>query len=85
MERVNITLNLPESLVERARSAGLLSDAQIERWLTEELDRQAKLDNFFSKLDRLAELEPPLTEEEINAEIEQHRREKNQRRQGDSS
>lgn len=78
MERVKVTLNLSQELVERAREAGLLSERKIERWLEEELDRQQKLDRFFGKLDQLSALEPPLTEEEIDAEIEAHRREKRQ-------
>ena len=81
MDRVDVTLSLPQDLVERARSAGLLTEEQIERWLIDELDRQRKLDRFFGKLDRLAEIEPPMTEEEINAEIEAYRREKRQRKQ----
>ncbi|MCC6616486.1 MAG: hypothetical protein IT320_23630 [Anaerolineae bacterium] len=82
MDRVDITLtlNLPQDLVDEAKSAGLLTDEQIERWLTDELDRQRKLDRLFGKLDRLAALEPPLTEDEINAEIEAYRQEKRQRK-----
>lgn len=82
MDRVDITLtlNLPQDLVEEARTAGLLTEEQIERWLTDELDRQRKLDRFFGKLDRLAKLAPPLTQDEINAEIEAHRREKRSRK-----
>lgn len=68
MDRVDITLtlNLPQDLVDEARSAGLLTEEQIERWLTDELDRQRKLDRLFGKLDRLAAIEPPLSEDEIN-------------------
>ncbi len=82
MDRVDITLtlNLPQDLVDQAKSAGLLTEEQIERWLTDELDRQRKLDRFFGKLDRLAEIEPAMTEDEINAEIEAYRREKQQRK-----
>lgn len=84
MDRVDITLNLPQELVERARSAGLLSEEQIERWLNEELDRQTKLDRLFTKLDRLAEIEPPMTEDEINAEIAAYRRDKQRHKQDDT-
>lgn len=80
-DRIDITLNLPQDLVERAKSAGLLTEEQIERWLLDELDRQSRLDRFFGKLDRLAEIQPPITEEEIAAEIATYRREKQQRRQ----
>ncbi len=83
MDRVDITLtlNLPVELVEQAKSAGLLTEAGIEQWLQDELDRQRKLDRLFGKLDRLAAIEPPLTEAEINAEIEAYRREKRRRNQ----
>jgi hypothetical protein len=82
MDRVDITLtlNLPQDLVDEARTAGLLTEEQIERWLIDELDRQRKLDRFFAKLDHLAEIAPPLTEDEINAEIEAFRREKRARK-----
>ena len=84
-DRVEITLNLPQELVERAQSAGLLTEAQVERWLTEELARQQKVDRLFGNLDRLAALEPPLSPEEIEAEIDAYRREKRQHEQGDAS
>ena len=78
---VTLTLNLPQDLVDQAMSAGLLTEEQIEHWLIDELERRRKLDRFFGKLDRLAEIEPPLTEEEINAEIEAYRKEKRQRQE----
>jgi hypothetical protein len=76
MDRVNIilTLSLPQDLVDKAQSAGLLTEQQIEQWLTDELDRQQKLDRFFNKLDRLAALEPAISEAEINTEINAYRR-----------
>ena len=73
MERVQVTLNLPEELVTRAKSAGLLSDDGMERLLASELDRQQRVDKLFSTLDRLSEVEPPLTLEEIEAEIKASR------------
>jgi hypothetical protein len=87
MERVDITLrlNLPQDLIDRAQSAGLLTQEQIEQWLTEELDRQQKLNRFFDKIDRLAALEPRLSEAEIDSEIEAYRREKRQRHEDDSA
>ena len=84
MERLDITVSLPEDLVKQAQSAGLLTDEQIERWLIEELDRQRKLGGFFGKLDQLAALEPPLSEEEISGEIDAYRREKRERKQNNT-
>ena len=72
---VTITLNLTQELFDQARSAGLLTPEQIERWLINEIERQSKLDHFFGKLDRLADLQPPLSEAEIKAEIEAYRQE----------
>lgn len=76
MSRVDVTINLPQELVERAKSAGLLTNAEVERWLVDELDRQQRLDRFFGKLDKLQNVEPPITPEEIDAEIDAYRREK---------
>lgn len=78
---VTLTLNLPQDLVDQARSAGLLTEAQIEQWLIDELDRQRKLDRFFGQLDRLVAIKPPITEAEVNAEIEAHRQEKRRPKQ----
>jgi hypothetical protein len=83
MNRVDVTLNLPEDLVEQARSAGLLTEDEVERWLISELKRQRKLDRFFNTLDKLNALEPRLTPEEIDAEIEAYRQEKRQRKQSE--
>jgi hypothetical protein len=83
MNRIDVTLSLPEDLVEQAKSAGLLTEDELERWLITELERQRKLDRFFNTLDKLNALEPRLTPEEIDAEIEAYRREKKQRKQSE--
>lgn len=87
MDRVDITLtlNLPEELVQQAQSAGLLSQEQIEHWLREELDRQRKQEQLFNNLDRLNALEPPLSQGEIDAEIQTYREERKSDHQGDAS
>lgn len=74
MERVDVTLKLPQQLAEEAKSAGLLEAEQIERLLTSELNRQKRVNRFLGKLDQLTAVEPPLTPEEIEAEIKAHRR-----------
>jgi hypothetical protein len=76
MERVDIIVNLPEELVEQAKSAGLLTNERIEKLLIGELERQRRLNGLFTDLDKLAAIEPPISEEEINAEIEAYRKEK---------
>ncbi len=85
MDRIDITLSLPQDLVERAKSAGLLTDGQVERWLLDELDRQNKVNQLFSAIDQLSALEPPVTQEEIDAEIEAYRTEKRDRKTGEDS
>ncbi|MAS37982.1 MAG: hypothetical protein CL610_28565 [Anaerolineaceae bacterium] len=82
MNRIDVTLNLPQELVEQARSAGLLTDDEVERWLIAELERQGRQNRFFNTLDQLSSLEPSITPEEIDAEIEAYRQEKRQRKQG---
>lgn len=79
MNRVAITLNLPEELVMQAVEAGLLDEAHIEAWLMTEIDRQKKLDTFFDTLDKLSALEPRITQEEIDEEIKAYRREKHEK------
>lgn len=86
MERIDITLtlNLPQDLVEQAKSAGLLTEEQIERWLIEELERQRRLNRLFGKLDQLVQIEPRMTPDEIEAEIEAYRQEKYRRKPSDT-
>jgi hypothetical protein len=80
MDRVSVTLDLPENVVEQAREAGLLTSERLERLLLVELDRQKRITRFFDTLDRLSAIEPRLTMEEINAEIAAYRQEKGQRK-----
>lgn len=66
MSNVAVTFHLPEDVVERARDAGLLSDERVREMMLAEL---ARIERFFNLADRLAEMEPRLTPEEIEAEI----------------
>ncbi len=70
MSNVTISLNLPEEVVTRAQAAGLLTDERVAAILLAELER---INRLFETADRLAALEPPLTQEEIDAEIAAHR------------
>ncbi len=73
MTTLELTLSLPDSLAAEARQAGLLDPIEIERMVREAL--RAK------RIDRLAETRaklaadplPPLTTEEIQAEIAAYR------------
>ena len=73
MTTLELTLSLPDNLAAEARQAGLLDPIEIERMVREAL--RAK------RIDRLAETRaklaadplPPLTTEEIQAEIDAYR------------
>jgi post-segregation antitoxin (ccd killing protein) len=73
-----VTIELPDNLVEQARKEGLLSAAAVQRLIEEAIRRRAGL-RFLQTLDQLAAVDPPLTPEEIQAEIDAARRERRQR------
>lgn len=65
-----LVLKLPDSLAKEAAQAGLLSEAEIERLLREEI-RRRQLGELFDAMDRMAAVEgEPMTEDEIQAEID---------------
>ncbi len=69
MVTLDLKIKIPDRLRKQAEMAGLLSPRAIERLLREELRRQ-RVAGFFAAADRLAGLDmPPLTDEEIEAEI----------------
>jgi hypothetical protein len=60
---MELKLSLPDQLAEQAKAAGLLTSEAIER--------RKQLDSFFSTVERLrAAGIPPISEEEIQAEID---------------
>jgi hypothetical protein len=71
-----VELNLPDKLVADLDGAGLLAPAELERVLREVL-REQRLKRLDAALD-LAERDPlpPMTTEEIQAEIDAYRAEK---------
>ncbi len=70
MTTVQLTLNLSDGLAQAAQQAGLLEPAAIEHLLREAVRRQER-DGFFEAADRLAAAEiPPLSLEEIQAEVD---------------
>jgi uncharacterized protein (DUF849 family) len=73
MNKVDITLRLPEELVNRAEAAGVLTEERVTALLEMEIKRQAHAERFAQTVKQLRELEPPLTEEDIEAEIEAYR------------
>ena len=70
MTALTIELELPERLVEEARNAGLLAPEAIEAMLREQL-RKRGIDELFEMADRLAAVDlTPMTEEEVQAEVD---------------
>ena len=75
----NITVSLPDELARDAQSAGLLRDEAIAALLREAMRKRA-VDHLFSAMDKLAALEPALTEAEIDAELAAARADRARRR-----
>lgn len=71
---LELKLILPDSLAREAKAKGLLTPQAIESLLRAELQRD-RVEKLFQAADRLATL-PPLTEAEIEAEIQAVRAEK---------
>lgn len=65
-----IQITLPDQLAEEAQQAGLLSPELLEQWLRERLKKQ-KIDQLFSAMDRMAELDDPeaMTAEQVAEEM----------------
>lgn len=69
-----LTVTLPDELANRAREAGLLTNEVIETLLREELRKQAGKE-LRAAMDKLAS-GTPMSEDEIQAEIDAYRAEK---------
>lgn len=66
---VQLTLNISDGLAQAARQAGLLKSEAIEQLLREAV-RQQDRERFFEAADRLAAAGiPPMSLEEIQAEV----------------
>jgi hypothetical protein len=74
-----VTVRLPDDLAQQAKAAGLLRDEVIETLLREAMKKR-NVDRLFATMDKLAALEPKLTEEEIDAEVAAARAERARRR-----
>ena len=53
MTRVNLTLDLPENIEEKARAAGLLTSEKVFGLIEAELERQASWDRLFGMMKEL--------------------------------
>ena len=76
---LELKLKLPGSLVQEARASGLLTSQALETLLREEV-RRRRVAQLFDAADRLAAL-PPLTEAEVEAEIQAARAERRSSRE----
>ena len=73
-----VTVTLPDELVQQARNAGLLRPEALAALLRAAMCER-RIDRLFTTMDKLAQLKPPLTEEEIAAEIKAARAERRTR------
>jgi len=76
----DITLRLPEDLVQKAQNAGILTDTNIAGFLKSELDSYLRRKALIFYTQREPQSVPPFTTDEIEAEIEIFRREQAMRR-----
>lgn len=77
-----IQIDLPEATAEAARDAGLLTSQSLERLLNEALRRKA-VGELFEKMDELADANlPPMTMDEIQAEVDEIRAQRRKRAAG---
>jgi hypothetical protein len=74
-----VTVTLPDDLVQQARQAGLLRSEALAALLREAM-RERRIERLFATMDKLSELEPPLSEEDIATEIEAARAERRARK-----
>jgi hypothetical protein len=78
-----IQIELPDATAQAARDAGLLTSDALERLLNEALKRKQAADSLLSIADRVAATGiPPMSMEEINAEVKAARAERRQRAGG---
>ena len=80
MTTLELTLNLPDELASKAQAAGLLNSEAIEKLLREQLRKQAgeALGVKLNKVDAAGI--PPMSEDEIQAEIDAYRAERRAKR-----
>jgi hypothetical protein len=78
-----IQFELPDATAQAARDAGLLTSDALERLLNDALKRKQAADSLLSIADRVAAAGiPPMSMEEINAEVKAARAERKQRAGG---
>jgi Xaa-Pro aminopeptidase len=74
-----LTVKLPDDLASQIRAAGLLNEAAVEKVFREALRKQA-VGELFAALDEIEATKlPPMTEAEVQAEIDAARAERRAR------
>lgn len=80
MTTLKLKFNLPDQLAREAQEAGLLSPEAIQSMVVQTL-RARRVDELFTAMDRMAAIDSaPMTEVEIQAEIDAARAERCARR-----
>lgn len=76
-----VQITLPDQLAQDAQRAGLLSSAQLERWLRDQLKAQ-RVDELFAAMERMAAVDEPavMSPEEVAQEIAAMRAERRDKR-----
>lgn len=75
-----VEITLPDEIAKRAQAMGLLSDQAIEKLFREAIERKQGVGELFVAMDRMAAIDgEPMTEEEIQAEIDAARAERRAR------
>jgi hypothetical protein len=74
-----ITVSLPDELARQAQQAGLLRSEALAELLRDAI-RTQRVDRLFATMDKLASLEPSLSDDEIDAEIDAARKARAHRR-----
>jgi hypothetical protein len=83
MVNIEITLSLPANLAREAEARGLLTPKALQQLIDAEVERRRKVDRLFTTMDDLAAVDlPPLSGEDLNAEIKASRAERRGRRAG---
>ena len=78
-----IQIELPDATANAARDAGLLTPQALERLINDALRRKQAADSLLSIADRVAAAGiPPMSMDEINAEVKAARAEREQRAGG---
>lgn len=73
---MQITINIPDELAERVLDAGLLNEERVIELFSNELKRTEHLARLRDIVDGLRSVEPPLTLEEIQAELDARKQER---------